>query len=66
MTKATRALMIALYSHLMQDLPQVDALRSAQMDVRREFPHPCHWAPFVLTGDPDSSATSNTVAGVNH
>jgi CHAT domain-containing protein/Tfp pilus assembly protein PilF len=49
---ATRALMTSFYSHLRQGLPQAEALRSAQIEVREEFPHPFYWAGFVLTGDP--------------
>lgn len=28
------------------------ALKSAVQRLRREFPHPFHWAPFVLFGQP--------------
>lgn len=30
----------------------VDALQMARRMTRREFPHPIHWAPFVLIGLP--------------
>jgi CHAT domain-containing protein len=28
------------------------AMRLAQADVRREFPHPYYWAPFLVIGRP--------------
>jgi CHAT domain-containing protein len=59
--EATRALMVSFYSHLRQGLSQADALRSAQIDVRKDFPHPYYWAGFVLTGDPGSPSSPNTV-----
>jgi len=31
-------------------VPKRDALRRAQLDTRKEFPHPFFWAAFFLTG----------------
>jgi len=54
--------MIAFYTHLKEGLSKVEALRSAQADVRRKYPHPYYWAGFVLTGDPGETVASNLVA----
>jgi CHAT domain-containing protein len=64
--EATRALMVSFYSHLGKGLPQADALRLAQIDVRRDYPHPYYWAGFVLTGDPGAAAIPNTIATTSH
>ena len=44
--------MVAFYTHLRQGLSKSDALRAAQLEVRRKYPSPFYWAGFVLTGDP--------------
>lgn len=64
--EATRALMVSFYSHLRQGLPQADALRLAQIDVRRDYPHPYYWAGFVLTGDPGVTPIPKAVASTSH
>jgi hypothetical protein len=43
---------------LSQGLSKTDALRAAQVEVRRKYPSPFYWAGFVLTGD-----SGNSVAG---
>lgn len=50
--KSTRALMTSFYAHLRRGLSKAEALRAAQTETRRNYPHPYHWAAFVLTGDP--------------
>ena len=30
------------------------AMQAAITAVRLKFPHPYHWAPFILVGNPDS------------
>lgn len=49
---ATRQFMIAFYDHLKHGMSKAQALRSAQVDIRRKYPNPYYWAGFVLTGDP--------------
>jgi CHAT domain-containing protein len=46
----TGAVMEKFYSHLRQGMSEAEALRTAQIDVRKEHPHPYYWAAFVLTG----------------
>jgi len=46
---ATFELVRALYTRLESAGP-VEALRQAQLETMRAFPHPFSWAAFVLTG----------------
>jgi len=59
---ATQQLMIAFYRHLKEGFSKVEALRSAQVDVRHKYRNPFYWAGFVLTGDPGQVGTSSTLA----
>ncbi len=47
--QATAELMQAFYANLSK-MPKQDALRHAQLEARRSFPHPFFWAAFQLTG----------------
>lgn len=49
---ATAALMTSFYGHLRQGVGSAAALRAAQLELRKRYPDPYHWAAFVLTGDP--------------
>lgn len=46
---ATAHLMIRFYRG-MQQTDKQDALRKAQLETRRTYPHPYYWASFQLTG----------------
>jgi CHAT domain-containing protein len=49
---STRQLVHRFYEHWLGDgLTKAEALRAAQLEVMQSFPHPYHWAPFVLFGD---------------
>lgn len=50
--KATAALMRAFYANL-RTMPKREALRQAQLEARKAFPHPFFWAAFQLVGRPD-------------
>lgn len=50
--QATSGLMQAFYRNL-ASAPRHEALRQAQMEARKAFPHPFYWAAFQLTGRPD-------------
>lgn len=50
---ATTLLMQQFYTHLRNGLSKAAALRQAQIDTRRQYPHPFYWAGFVLTGEGD-------------
>ena len=47
---ATAVLMKRFY-RLVRSEPTGEALRSAALSVRHYFPHPAHWASFILLGD---------------
>ncbi|HKI06078.1 MAG TPA: CHAT domain-containing protein [Thermoanaerobaculia bacterium] len=49
--ESTALLMERFYTHLRKGKERAEALRRAQAETRRKFPHPYHWAAFVLTGD---------------
>jgi len=40
-----------LYHYLQMGMDKAKALQQAQIDVRKNQPHPFYWAAFVLTGD---------------
>jgi CHAT domain-containing protein/tetratricopeptide (TPR) repeat protein len=50
-SEATKDLMVAFYGYLNQGMDKAEALRQAQRDVRRLYPHPAFWAAFNLVGD---------------
>jgi CHAT domain-containing protein/Tfp pilus assembly protein PilF len=50
--RATAFLMDRFYRDLRLGRGTAAALRSAQLETRRRFPHPAMWAGFVLTGEP--------------
>jgi CHAT domain-containing protein len=62
--EATQQLMVAFYTHLKAGLSKAEALRAAEIDVRKQHPNPYYWAGFVLMGDPGSGGTFNLVASV--
>ncbi|PKN19872.1 MAG: hypothetical protein CVU71_05755 [Deltaproteobacteria bacterium HGW-Deltaproteobacteria-6] len=47
--RATRDLMVSFYSNL-KEMKKDEALRQAQIHVKKRYPHPYFWAAFVLTG----------------
>jgi CHAT domain-containing protein len=49
---STAQLMQGFYTHLHTGLGPAGALRLAQRDLRREYPHPYNWAPFLVIGRP--------------
>ncbi len=49
--ESTRILMEQFYTYLRKGMDKAKALREAQKEVRKEYPHPYFWAAFSLTGD---------------
>jgi len=51
-SRPTRLLMESFYeAWLVRKLSKVQAMQYAQLETKKRFPHPYHWAPFVLVGD---------------
>ena len=48
--RATACLMERFYTYWQAGFPKAAALRMAQQATRRRFPHPYHWAAFLLVG----------------
>jgi CHAT domain-containing protein len=46
---ATAQLMKRFYAELAQSNKR-DALRTAQLETKKKYPHPYYWASFQLTG----------------
>ena len=63
---ATQELMIAFYAHLRQSSSKIEALRAAQLEIRRKYPHPYYWAGFVLTGNPGMTTGSGVLSRSDH
>jgi CHAT domain-containing protein len=49
--ESTSLFMERFYTHLRKGTGRAEALRRAQAETRRKFPHSYYWAAFVLTGD---------------
>ncbi len=47
---STQLLMQKFYAGLKNGINKRDALRAAQLEVRKQYPHPFYWAAFFLTG----------------
>jgi CHAT domain-containing protein len=48
--RSTAQLMRSFYEGLGHDQSKSHALRNAMLEVKRDFPHPYYWAPFILLG----------------
>ena len=48
--ESTSTFMKLFYRRVTEGTPPVIALRDTMLHIRREYPHPYYWAPFVLTG----------------
>ena len=48
--RSTSECMLDFHDGLRQGLPPARALQQAQQQLARRWPHPFHWAPFVLLG----------------
>ena len=49
--RSTAEFMRSFYLHLEKgNTSEASALRAAALDLRRRYPHPYYWAPFILVG----------------
>lgn len=49
--QATKDLMIAFYTNLMQTKNKRQSLRNAQLQMLKKYKYPYFWAPFVMVGE---------------
>jgi CHAT domain-containing protein len=54
---STAEFMQYFYDHLRKSPDKPAALRAAMSQLRRSFPHPYYWAPFVLVGSEPGAAS---------
>ncbi|MGA2332383.1 MAG: CHAT domain-containing protein [Syntrophales bacterium] len=47
---ATAGLMTSFYKE-MESTDKREALRTAQLEAKKKYPHPYYWASFQLTGN---------------
>jgi CHAT domain-containing protein len=55
---STARLMAQFYRGLRAGQPVNHALRAAQLEMKSELGHPYYWAPFILTGNPQTHLSS--------
>jgi len=48
--QSTAELMVELYENLARGQPIEEALRAAKITLRKRYPSPYYWAPFILIG----------------
>ena len=48
--ESTKDFMIEFYTFMLQGLPKAKAMQKAMLKLRETYPHPYHWAPFLLIG----------------
>jgi CHAT domain-containing protein len=46
----TQELMVAMYEHLLDGSSPHEALRAAQLAVRKAYPDPWNWGAFICQG----------------
>jgi len=48
----TRELMENFYRRLLRGEPRADALREAQLEMKKNYPDPFYWGAFICQGNP--------------
>ena len=48
----TLLLMTHFYNYIIDGQPRSKALHSAELDIKKDYPHPFFWAAFICQGDP--------------
>jgi len=49
--RSTQEIMKSFYQRFFKEPNHAFALQGAMMDLRKEYPHPYYWAPFILLGN---------------
>jgi CHAT domain-containing protein len=48
----TKELMINFYNHLLAGKSRAEALRHAQLNMKKKYPDPYYWGAFICQGNP--------------
>lgn len=48
--ESTKQFMIGFYRQLQNGASKAAALQAAMLELRKDWPHPYYWAPFLLIG----------------
>ena len=48
--RSTQEFMVSFYTQLQQGLSKPMAIQAAAQELRKRYPHPYYWAPFLLIG----------------
>ena len=48
----TQELMEDFYRRVLNGEPRAEALRQAQLELKKRYPHPFYWRAFICQGDP--------------
>ncbi|MDH3220432.1 MAG: CHAT domain-containing protein, partial [Gammaproteobacteria bacterium] len=59
--KETRELMVDFYGRITNGQPRAEALRQAQMAMKKKYPDPLYWGAFICLGDPSPLPHYETV-----
>ncbi|BAZ21218.1 tetratricopeptide TPR_2 repeat protein [Kalymmatonema gypsitolerans NIES-4073] len=52
--RQTQELMTDFYTRVLQGQPCADALREAQLEMKKKYPNPLYWGAFICQGDLNS------------
>jgi CHAT domain-containing protein/Tfp pilus assembly protein PilF len=57
--KKTQELMVDFYNHILAGTPRAEALRQAQLSMKKKYPDPYHWGAFICQGNPAPLSNSS-------
>jgi CHAT domain-containing protein len=57
--KQTRELMIEFYRRLKEGKRRAEALRKAQLEIKKKYPNPYYWGAFICQGNPGPLSNLN-------
>lgn len=57
--KQTQELMVEFYRGLKKEIGRAEALREAQLEMKRKYPHPVYWGAFICQGNPGRLSIPN-------
>jgi len=63
---STTQLMEEFHQRLRRGEAKDEALKEAMAAVRKKYPHPFYWAPFILLGDPDNPSLGKRGLRTSH